>query len=174
VWIHSGHGHNAGGIVVVEKEGGNYKAAALRAEDVDRSDPGYDLVFMNTCLSTDLVFTPDINPETGWDGVPAALSRHDVFDIGARLNAKSCAGWTCSVKREVSIHVPTLLMTALNTYAENGVLKQRTVQQAVYEIQRKMIAKGMLHNLYAPMLRCTRPAGTEPDDTLFDPGKKPN
>ena len=173
VWVHSGHGHNVGGVVIVQKQGNKYKAATLRAGDITSSDLEYDLVFMNTCLSTDVEFTPNINSETGWDEVPIALSRHDVLDIGFKLNAKNHVGWTCSVEREVSIHVPTMLMTALNTYLENGTLKQRNCMEATAWVRREMVKKRGAHEIFAPRLVCTMPAGNELDETRFDLDGKP-
>ena len=174
VWVHSGHGHNVGGVEIVQKQGNKYKAAALRAGDITRDDLEYDLVFMNTCLSTDVEFSQDINSETGWDEVPTVLSRHDVLDIGFKLNARNYVGWTCSVQRDVSIHVPTMLMTALNTYWENGAWKQRTVMEATAWVRGEMAKKRGAHEIFAPRLISTRPAGAELDETRFDLDGKPN
>ena len=41
------------------------------------------------------------------------VATHAVWDIGAKLYALSYVGWDCSVERDVSACVPSMLMTEM-------------------------------------------------------------
>ena len=137
VWVHSGHAYNSqsGGIMISEEDDGEYYKTFFGSSDVP-AGLEYDLVFMNTCSSTDELWLPN-NYTTysvgGWTNVEMSCTA--VMDIGTALNAKNYIGWDCRVKRTLSMKIPKMLMEELNT-AEDGSL--RTVEEAVDEIKEKL------------------------------------
>jgi len=139
VWIHSGHGGNKDGIQIVKKEGSKYKLDCLKASDVNNLDVNYDLVFMNTCESTDKLFVPEINMlavppvAMSWKELPVTSTA--VMDIGTTLNAKNYIGWDTWIQRELSVKIPKMLIEALDS--ENGG-DPVTVADAVTAVKEKL------------------------------------
>jgi hypothetical protein len=167
VWIHSGHGGAADGILVAAKNGGQYRPAFFKASDIADTGLEYDLVFMNTCESTDRKFIPviPITPQSvgGWVEDMNFVS-HAVMDIGTTLNAKNYVGWDCEIKRQLSVQIPGMLVQALDTTV-NGTT--RTTRAAVDEVRRKLSAERPDFWWYEIRLRAI-----EFDDTKFDLNRK--
>jgi hypothetical protein len=120
---------------------------------------------MNTCESTDQIYLSLASP------APVPLTPHAVLDIGNKLNAKNYVGWDCSVLRDVSIHVPTMLMQAFDTYWDAGAQKfmQRTTSSAVGKVRSMMQAKQGNHYVFSIRLNAVRS-----DNTTFDLNNEPN
>ncbi|MBP5717732.1 MAG: hypothetical protein J6X53_01975 [Abditibacteriota bacterium] len=169
-WIHFGHGGLKEGIMIVKKRSdGRYVQDFLNASDVANLNLHYRLVFMNTCYSSDEVYT---YPKTFigsqvFTFTKVSMPDHAVLDIGDALNADNYVGWSCEVERELSVLVPNEFVKALNT-PTNGMHGQ-TVRDAV------SIVQGM-HNTFfkdffgglLEKLKCVRC-----DETTFDLDNKP-
>ncbi len=116
-----------------------YAKDYFKASDISRDDLEYNLVFMNTCESTDRWYRPIRFGENtriiGFSPEYETQSTHAVRDIGTKLNALSYVGWDCSVERDVSAHVPSMLMEELDS---TGTGQTRTVEEAVDEVRRKI------------------------------------
>jgi hypothetical protein len=171
VWIHSGHGCNEKGIMIVGKTGLQYRIAYLKAADISRSNLDYDLVFMNTCLSTDVYYRPIIEPFSraliGWETNAVTLTSHAVKDIGTKLNAKNYVGWDTEVYREVSSDVAVWLTEKLDTKA-NGELQ--TVEKAITATKLKMQDQIGNHRMYVDKLRLV----SRDDSVILDINKRAN
>jgi hypothetical protein len=167
VWIHSGHGGAADGILVAAKNGGQYRPAFFKASDIADTGLEYDLVFMNTCESTDRKFIPviPITPQSvgGWVEDMNFVS-HAVMDIGTTLNAKNYVGWDCEIKRQLSVQIPEMLVQALDTTAAG---ETRTVNEAVQEVSDTLDRTRLDFWWYNERLRVTTY-----DMTTFDLNKK--
>ncbi|MDD4442095.1 MAG: hypothetical protein PHX41_09385 [Kiritimatiellae bacterium] len=139
VWVHSGHGHHYHGIEIVKRTGNEYRRSAFKASDITANNLDYDLVFMNTCESTDRKYIPilPITPQAcgGWDGPHPYTDGTAVLDIGRKLNAKNYIGWDCEVVRQFSVGIPKMLMQELDS---TGTGQTRTVEEAVDEVRRKI------------------------------------
>lgn len=159
VWVHSGHGHHCHGIEIVRQTGGEYSRSSLKASDITAGDLDYDLVFMNTCESTDTKYYPvfPVTPQAcgGWDGPHAYTDGHAVLDIGNKLNAKNYIGWDCEVNRQLSVTIPRMLMQELDS---TGTGQTRTAHDAVAAVRQKLDRDKPAYHWYAPRLsndRCT-------------------
>ncbi|MEI7902755.1 MAG: hypothetical protein WCK89_21110, partial [bacterium] len=164
VWVHSGHGSNSGGIEILGQSNGAYRRTGFKAAAITISGLDYDLVFMNTCESTDVKWvplTPTPQAISGWSQV--SVPGHAVMDIGIALNAKNYIGWDCEVQRQLSIKIPNMLMQTLDT-TENGA---RTTAGAVNEVKRLLDLNKPDYWWYYERLR----AGWS-DNTTFDLNKK--
>jgi hypothetical protein len=170
VWVHSGHGHHKDGISILKKTEDTYSHATFKASDIAKSGLDYDLVFMNTCESTDVKYIP-VLPATGqafggWDGPHAYTNGHAVLDIGNKLNAKNYVGWDCEVVRQLSVTIPTMLMQELDS---TGTGETRTVEVAVEAVWNKLrIPPKRDFWWYGERLN-----GVRTDGTVFDLNKKP-
>jgi hypothetical protein len=166
VWIHSGHGGATGGILITVKTGSQYKETLFKNSDIVDTSLEYDLVFMNTCESTDQKFIPQVPlPQyvSGW--VQTNMPGHAVMDIGTALHAKNYVGWDCEIKRQLSVKIPAMLIQALDTTA-NGTT--RANKDAVDEVRSKLRTDRPDFWWYETRLRAI-----EFDDTKFDLNKKP-
>ncbi len=171
VWIHSGHGCNARGIMIVGKTGSQYRMAFLKAADILRSDLDYDLVFMNTCLSTDVYYRPIIEPISrtvvGWETNAVDLTSHAVKDIGTKLNAKNYVGWDTEVYRDVSSDVAAWFTEFLDTKVDGEL---QTVGKAINVTKEELRKKGGNHYQYRNRLRLV----TQDDSIILDLNKRKN
>ena len=170
VWIHSGHGSGVGGIEIEKKVGSQYRLTHFKATDITNGNLNYDLVFMNTCESTDSKFIP-VSPITsqsvgGWVEDTNFVS-HAVMDIGTALNAKNYIGWNCEIARQLSVHIPEMLMLAFDSTAYK---QTRTVDQAVSFVRNKLRDESP-HRAY--WWYYERLNAVKKDNTLFDLNKKP-
>ncbi|MDD2230821.1 MAG: hypothetical protein PHY48_15650, partial [Candidatus Cloacimonetes bacterium] len=140
IWIHSGHGGNNAGIQIVEKVGSKYKLSFFKSSDINVSGLTYDLVFMNTCESTDRLVVPEINmlavPPVAMNWKELPVTSAAVMDIGTALNAKNYIGWDTWVQRELSVIIPKMLMEEMDTAStEEG---PRSVKEAVDEVKERL------------------------------------
>ena len=167
VWIHSGHGGAADGILVAAKNGGQYRPAFFKASDIADTGLEYDLVFMNTCESTDQKFIPQAaTPQyvSGW--VQTNMPGHAVMDIGTALHAKNYVGWDCEIKRQLSVQIPEMLMLELDS---SGTGQRKTVQEAVQAVRIKLqVFPRRDFWWYYERLN-----DVKTDSTIFDLNKKP-
>ena len=167
VWIHSGHGGNAAGIRILSQSAGAYQTAYFKASDITASGLDYDLVFMNTCESTDVKWvpiTPTPQAVSGW--VSTNMPGHAVMDIGTTLNAKNYVGWDCEIVRQLSVQIPDMLMQALDT-TQNGIT--RTIDKAVEAIQDQMDNESPKRDYYYYGIRLR---AVRYDTTTFDLNRK--
>lgn len=115
--MHSGHGSYELGITIVDKDGTIYKRTELSGADLAGLGLTYQLVFMNTCQSTDKyckwVTTNPITRE-GYYKPPVDKAVHKVYDIGKALNARNYVGWDCDTLRLVAINASRLFPQKLN------------------------------------------------------------
>jgi hypothetical protein len=135
-WIHSGHGGATNGILITAKNGSRYQRALFNASDIEDNSLEYDLVFMNTCESTDQKFIPQAStPQyvSGW--VQTNMPGHAVMDIGAALNAKNYIGWNCEIARQLSVQIPEMLVLELDSPSTG---QTRTVYDAVQAVRSKL------------------------------------
>jgi hypothetical protein len=167
VWMHTGHGHWKTGIIMVRKVNNQYRKIDMMATDITRSNLRYDLVFMNTCYSTDTYYR-DIrvlgNP-VGWYTNKFTLATTAVMDIGTKLNAKNYIGWDCEAHRTVASDCLVWLMQYLDTKADGTT---RSVNDAVNDVKEKMDGKLGIHQLYMERLRLV----TRDDSVILDLNKK--
>jgi len=125
-WLHSGHGSYELGITFIKKDGTTYKRTELTDADIAGLGLTYQLVFMNTCESTDTYYQWVITnafTHAGYYKPPVNKTIHKVYDIGKALNALNYVGWDCDTLRLVAINASKLFPQKLN----GG----RTVPQAV-------------------------------------------
>ena len=135
IWIHYGHGHRNLGIQIAKRRVSNgWCTSLLTADDIRAMniEHDYDLVFMNTCDSTDKSFAYILEcGSASFREVP--MTSHAVLDIGMALRAKNYIGWDCEVERELSSATPRRLLEALNQRCKNG--SYPTVKQAVEKLK---------------------------------------
>jgi hypothetical protein len=169
VWVHSGHGCNTNGITIVRQVDGGYRGDYFKASDIEVGNVEYDLVFMNTCMSTDRDFV--LGPGgSSWSGpFLFAPDRTAVWEIGKKLKAKNYVGWDCSVPRALSVEVPNLLMQELDSTA-SGSRGKRTVAAAVAEVRSQILIQGKPCYWFRVRLRCADPRD---DSVCLDLNKKP-
>jgi hypothetical protein len=168
VWIHSGHGGATNGILITAKNGSQYRQADFKASDITNGNLNYDLVFMNTCESTDKKFIPQA-PLTeqyvsGW--VETNMPGHAVMDIGTALNAKNYIGWNCEIARQLSVKIPEMLVLELDSPSTG---QTRTVEEAVQAVRTKLqVFPRPAYWWYYERLN-----DVKTDNTIFDLNKKP-
>jgi len=131
-WIHSGHGATNWGITCISPTGNNhFKEDIFSASDISDLNLTYDLVFMNTCESTDTysAWIWDVYPVLGHYATPVALpaSSHKVYDIGLALHARNYVGWDSDAIRLVAINASK----NFPVFLKHG----KTVQEAVVQTQ---------------------------------------
>jgi hypothetical protein len=122
---------------------GGYRSDFFTASDITASGLKYDLVFMNTCESTDQRYDAiGAFPQRiiRWDGPYYYTDGTKVLDIGRKLNAKNYIGWDCSVVRALSVKIPAMLMEELDTRGSRPE-DRRTVVDAVKAVQKRLIDK---------------------------------
>jgi hypothetical protein len=78
--------------------------------------------------------------------VCATVAVHAVRDIGTKLNALSYVGWDCSVERDVSAYVPSMLMQELDTRAD-GIL--RSPSEAVDAVNVILNNKKLIFQIFS-------------------------
>lgn len=117
-WIHSGHGNYDLGITTISPTGNNhFKEAVFSTNDMAGIDLTYDLVFMNTCQSTDTYYAWiwDIPNILGhYATTPVSLPVHKVYDIGLALHARNYVGWDSDAVRLVAINASKNFPVFLN------------------------------------------------------------
>ncbi|MBR4170906.1 MAG: hypothetical protein IKR48_04585 [Kiritimatiellae bacterium] len=118
IWIHYGHGNKDLGIQIAKLVSNNWRTTFLTAGDIRAMNikHRYDLVFMNTCDSTDKYYTYDhelLNDTIPKPFTNVEMNVHAVYDIGLALRAKNYIGWDCEVQRELSAVTPTHLLKYL-------------------------------------------------------------
>lgn len=170
LWVHSGHGCHTNGISILENVNGVCRHAIFTASDIDDGGLDYDLVFMNTCESTDMKYYPvfPVTPQAcgGWDGPHPYTDGTCVLDIGRKLNAKNYVGWDCEVPRQLSVTIPRMLMQELDS---TGTDQTRTVYDAVDAVRQKLDRAKPAYHWYQERLnndRCT-------SDVVLDLNRKP-
>jgi len=170
VWLHTGHGDWKTGIMMVRKVNNQYRKIDMMATDITRSNLRYDLVFMNTCFSTETFYKDIRNPfgqTTGWDTNAVSLASHAVMDIGTKLNAKNYIGWDCEVNRTVASDCLVWLLEFLDTDADGTT---RSVNDAVDAVKQRMNTQGGIHLLYKDRLRLVNVM--RDDSVILDLNKK--
>ena len=175
VWVHSGHGSYANGLQILEQVAGGYRKADFTAVGISRDDLEYHLVFMNTCESTDQEYRPIMMGKKimgFYDEPPVPRNPHAVLDIGARLNAISYVGWDCSVDRNVSVFVPSMLMEELDTQVVDGEYVSRAPSDAVNAVKQKLYDSGGMDRVFSSTLRCIPKEGVY--ERVIDMNKVPN
>jgi hypothetical protein len=142
----------------------------FKAPDIAKPGLDCDLVFMNTCESTDVKYIPVPaaagQASGGWDGPHAYANGHAVLDIGNKLNAKNYVGWDCEVARQLSVAIPGMLMQEPDS---TGTGETRTVCEAVEAVRRKLNADKPFYYWYAPRLSNARCSS----GVILDLNKKP-
>ena len=150
-----------------------YAKDYFKASDISRDDLEYNLVFMNTCESTDRWYRPIRFGENtriiGFSPEYETQSTHAVRDIGTKLNALSYVGWDCSVERDVSAHVPSMLMEELDTRTD-GTL--RAASDAVRAVNETLSERGGRFAVFTGKLRCLIKEGAY--ERVIDLNKKRN
>lgn len=89
-----------------------------------------------------------------------------------KLNVVGYVGWDCSVERNVSAFVPSMLMEELDTKVVDGEYVLRSPSEAVNAVKAELDAKGGMERVFSRTLHCIPKEGAY--ERVIDLNKKPN